>query len=84
MRRPTRGKSTQRRFCSWLPPYGESADLTPSRVVCTGEGGAEPLLALGYPLRDPAYLALSDVDLREIERLIGNGRPAETAVRMAG
>jgi hypothetical protein len=45
---------------------------------------AEPLLALGYPLRDPAYLALSDVDLREIERLIGNGRPAETAVRMAG
>jgi hypothetical protein len=42
------------------------------------------LLALGYPLRDAAYLALSDVDLHEIERLIGKGCPVETAVRIAG
>jgi hypothetical protein len=42
------------------------------------------LLALGYPLRDAAYLALSYVDLGEIERLIDNGCPAETAVRIAG
>jgi hypothetical protein len=42
------------------------------------------LLALGYSLRDAAYLALSDVDLHEIERLIGKGCSAETAVRIAG
>jgi hypothetical protein len=42
------------------------------------------LLALGYPLRDAAYLALSDVDLHEIERLIDHGCTAETAVRIAG
>jgi hypothetical protein len=41
------------------------------------------LLALGYAFRDAAYLALSDVDLHEVERLIGNGCPAETAVRIA-
>ena len=40
-------------------------------------------LALGYPLRDAAYFALSDVDLHEVERLIGNGCPADTAVRIA-
>ena len=42
------------------------------------------LLALGYPPCDVAYLALSDVDLHEIERLIGKGCPVETAVRIAG
>jgi hypothetical protein len=43
----------------------------------------ERLLALGYELREAAYLAISDVDVHELERLIGKGCPAETAVRIA-
>jgi hypothetical protein len=43
----------------------------------------ERLIALGYELREAAYLAISDVDVYELERLIGKGCPAETAVRIA-
>lgn len=43
----------------------------------------ERLLALGFELRDAAYLALSQVDVHELERLIGTGCPLETAVRIA-
>jgi hypothetical protein len=43
----------------------------------------ERLIALGYELRDAAYLAISDVDVHELERLIGKGCPTETAVRIA-
>lgn len=43
----------------------------------------ERLLALGYELREAAFLAISQVDIRELERLIGKGCPRETAVRIA-
>jgi hypothetical protein len=43
----------------------------------------ERLIALGYELREAAYLAISDVDVHELERLIGKGCPTETAVRIA-
>ncbi|MGH3084410.1 MAG: hypothetical protein ACRDNP_10215 [Gaiellaceae bacterium] len=43
----------------------------------------ERLLALGYELRLAASLAISGVDIHELERLIGNGCPRETAVRIA-
>jgi hypothetical protein len=41
------------------------------------------LLALGYELREAARLAVSSVDIHELERLIGMGCPPETAVRIA-
>ena len=43
----------------------------------------ERLIALGYELREAAYLAISDIDVHELERLIGKGCPTETAVRIA-
>lgn len=43
----------------------------------------ERLLALGYDLHDAAHLALSQVDVHELERLIGTGCPLATAVRIA-
>jgi hypothetical protein len=41
------------------------------------------LLALGYPLREAASLALSDVDVHELEHLIAKGCTTETAARIA-
>ena len=41
------------------------------------------LLALGYELREAARLAVSSIDIHELERLIGMGCPPETAVRIA-
>jgi hypothetical protein len=43
----------------------------------------EYLVELGYELRQAAFLALSQVDVHELERLIGKGCPPETAVRIA-
>ena len=43
----------------------------------------ERLVRLGYELREAASLALSKVDVHELERLIGNGCPPATAVRIA-
>ena len=43
----------------------------------------ERLLALGYELREAAFLALSQVDVHELERLIASGCPPATAVRIA-
>ena len=43
----------------------------------------ERLIALGYVLPEAASLAISDVDVHELERLIGKGCPNETAVRIA-
>jgi hypothetical protein len=43
----------------------------------------EQLLALGFGLRDAAFLAIAHVDIHELERLIANGCPRETAVRIA-
>lgn len=43
----------------------------------------ERLLALGYERRRAASLAISEVDIHELERLIGKGCPRETAVRIA-
>lgn len=43
----------------------------------------ERLIALGYEFREAAFLALSQVDIHELERLIGKGCPPETAVRIA-
>ena len=63
------------------PPTSEwrspDDDLT---VLCWR---TERLIALGYELRKAAYLAISDVDVHELERLIGKGCPTETAVRIA-
>ena len=41
------------------------------------------LLALGYELPEAARLAVSSIDIDELERLIGMGCPPETAVRIA-
>ena len=41
------------------------------------------LLALGYPIREAASLALSDLDLHELEHLIEKGCPTEIAARIA-
>ena len=43
----------------------------------------ERLIALREVLSEAAYLAISDVDVHELERLIGKGCPTETAVRIA-
>jgi hypothetical protein len=43
----------------------------------------ERLLALGFSLRKSAFLALTEVDVHELERLIAAGCPRETAVRIA-
>ena len=43
----------------------------------------ERLIALGYELREAAFLAISRVDIHELERLIENGCPHATAVRIA-
>jgi hypothetical protein len=43
----------------------------------------ERLLALGYELREAAFLAISQIDLHELEQLIGRGCPPATAVRIA-
>jgi hypothetical protein len=43
----------------------------------------ERLIALGYELREAAFLAISRVDIHELERLIETGCPPATAVRIA-
>jgi hypothetical protein len=43
----------------------------------------ERLVRLGYEPPEAASLALSEVDVHELERLIGNGCPPATAVRIA-
>ncbi len=43
----------------------------------------ERLIALGYVLREAAFLAISQVDIHELERLIEKGCPPATAVRIA-
>ena len=43
----------------------------------------ERLLALGYELTRAAYLAISEIDIHELDRLILKGCPPETAVRIA-
>jgi hypothetical protein len=43
----------------------------------------EFLVALGFELREAAYLALSQVDVHELDWLIGRGCPRETAVQIA-
>jgi hypothetical protein len=43
----------------------------------------ERLVALGYELRQAAFLALSPIDVHYLERLIGRGCPPTTAVRIA-
>jgi len=35
-------------------------------------------------LREAAFLAISQIDVHELERLIGSGCPPATAVRIAG
>ena len=44
---------------------------------------SERLVALGYELREASFLAISRVDIHELERLIENGCPPATAVRIA-
>ena len=41
------------------------------------------LVALGYELQQAAFLAISQIDVHELERLIGRGCPPKTAVRIA-
>lgn len=43
----------------------------------------ERLVALGYELRQAALLAISQIDVHEVERLICSGCPPATAVRIA-
>jgi hypothetical protein len=44
---------------------------------------SERLVALGYELREASFLAISRVDIHELEWLIENGCPPATAVRIA-
>ena len=41
------------------------------------------LLGIGYEPEEAERLAFSPVDIHELEHLIGNGCPLETAVRIA-
>jgi hypothetical protein len=41
------------------------------------------LLGIGYGPEEATRLAFSPVDIHELEHLIGNGCPLETAVRIA-
>ncbi len=43
----------------------------------------EYLAALGFGVREAAFLAISRIDVHEVERLVGKGCPLETAVRIA-
>jgi hypothetical protein len=43
----------------------------------------ERLVGLGYDLPEAASLALSKVDVHELERLLGKGCPPATAVLIA-
>jgi hypothetical protein len=43
----------------------------------------ERLVGLGYEPPEAASLAVSEVDVHELERLIGKGCPPATAVRIA-
>jgi len=43
----------------------------------------ERLVELGYEPPEAASLAISEVDIHELERLIGKGCPPATAVRIA-
>jgi hypothetical protein len=43
----------------------------------------ERLVTLGYELRQAAFLAISRIDVHELERLIANGCPPATAARIA-
>lgn len=43
----------------------------------------EYLIALGFALREAAFLAISQVDIHELEQLIARGCPPETAARIA-
>jgi hypothetical protein len=43
---------------------------------------ARRLLKIGYEPHEAAGLALSRIDIHELEQLIGNGCPLETAVRI--
>lgn len=43
----------------------------------------EYLIRLGFALREAGFLAISQVDVHELERLITRGCPPETAVRIA-
>lgn len=43
----------------------------------------ERLQALGFPSRAATRLALSDIDVHELERLIRHGCPPELAARIA-
>ena len=38
------------------------------------------LLRIGYEIREAARLALSRIDIHELEQLVGRGCPLETAV----
>jgi hypothetical protein len=40
------------------------------------------LLRIGYEIREAARLALSRIDIHELEQLVGRGCPLETAVRI--
>ena len=40
------------------------------------------LLRIGYEFREAARLALSRIDIHELERLVGKGCSLETAVRI--
>ena len=40
------------------------------------------LLGIGYELREAARLALSRIDIHELDHLVGQGCPLETAVRI--
>jgi hypothetical protein len=43
----------------------------------------ERLVGLGYEPPEAASLAISEVDIHDLERLIGKGCPPATAVRIA-
>jgi len=43
----------------------------------------ERLVTLGFELREAVGLALSPIDVHELERLVGKGCPPEVAVRIA-
>ena len=61
----------------------DAARLRLDGVLAVVRWRTERLLRLGYGLSEAAELALSEIDVHELERLIGMGCPPQTAIRIA-
>jgi hypothetical protein len=67
-------------------PYGDAGQIDFRRLdddLTVLRWRTERLLGLGYELPRATLLAVSRVDIHDLERLITNGCPPDTAARIA-